>query len=120
MKNYIFQACTACQTKWKSQPDFLSDPNLSIVGLQVSFEDLIEGLILFNHSCGTTFSLPVSQFQNLYDGTIFPDRATDSDECPAYCLNKEDLRPCPAQCECAFVREIVQKIKKWPKNTTMA
>ncbi len=115
MAKNIFTQCTACNRCWLNQTDFLSDPAISIVGLQVSFEDLVEGLVMFNHTCGTTFSVEVSMFKSLYDGTVFSERMTGSEECQGYCLNREELRPCPAKCECAYVREIVQKIKEWPK-----
>lgn len=40
----------------------------------------------------------------------------DTDKCSDYCLNKDDLRPCPVECECAYVREVIQIIKHWTKN----
>ena len=116
MGKKIFTQCTVCNKRWLNQSDFLSDPSITIIGLHVSFEDLVEGLVMFNHTCGTTFSVEVSKFQSLYDGIVFTERATGSEECSGYCLNKEDLRPCPAKCECAYVREIIQKIKEWPKG----
>jgi hypothetical protein len=27
------------------------------------------------------------------------------------------VEPCPSQCECAYIREILQIIRNWPKNT---
>jgi len=72
------------------------------------------GFFLFNHSCGTTLARPVAEFQDLYDGPLFASRATGSEECPGYCLRQEDLRGCPAECECASVRAIIQIILAWP------
>ena len=110
-----FKQCTSCAVEWRSQEEFLADPAVTLLGLQVCFNNLLEGLIMFNHTCRTTFSIEVSKFENLYEGTIYPERATGSEECPGYCLNERELKPCPAKCECAYVREILQVIKNFPK-----
>lgn len=109
-----FAQCTMCQRAWETRAAFLGDPNLRIIGYQVAFTNLAEGLFLFNHSCGTTLARPVGEFRDLYAGPFFADRATGSDECPGYCLRRGELRGCPAQCECASVREIIQIILNWP------
>lgn len=111
-----FKQCTSCAHQWQDQEEFLADPDVTLLGLQVCFENLMEGLILFNHSCRTTFSVEVSRFGNLYQGPIYSDRLTAAEECPGYCLNERQLKPCPAKCACAFVREILQVIKAYPKK----
>jgi hypothetical protein len=113
----IYKTCTLCGFVWESRHQMLCDPNVVLVGYQVNFEQLVAGLFLFNHSCGTTFSLPAKSFRDLYDGEVFIDRAVGSDQCPGHCLHKSNLMPCPAQCECAFVREIIKRIKNWPKTS---
>lgn len=110
-KQQEFKTCPNCGKVWKDRYDFIDDLENEIVGYQVSFKELEAGLFLFYHSCGTTLALPVAPFLDLYDGEIFEERATGSDECPEYCLQKDNLDPCPARCECAFVREIIQIIK---------
>jgi hypothetical protein len=97
---------------------FLGDPNLTIIGYQVSFEELVEGLFLFNHSCETTLGVKAGKFQDLYPGPIFDNRLSGKADCPEYCLRRNDLRPCPAKCEFAYVREIIQIIRNWPKAHT--
>jgi hypothetical protein len=111
-----FKTCTVCKRIWGTRVEFLDDPDTSFVGYQVHFKDLTEGLFLFNHSCGATMTLRAGLFKDLYDGPIFGDRLTGTDHCPGYCLLERELRPCPARCECAFVREILQHIKDWPKK----
>jgi hypothetical protein len=110
-----FARCTLCRRAWKTRAEFLADPHLRIIGYQVAFHNLANGLFLFNHSCGTTLARPVGAFQDLYDGPVFASRATGSDECPGFCLRKDELRGCPAQCECAYVRAIIQLLLDWPK-----
>jgi len=111
----IFKKCAKCQTVWESRDAFLQDPDLDIVGYQVSFSDLNEGLFYFNHSCKTTLAIYAGEFTDLYHGPIFGNRATGTEECPGHCLHKSVLRPCPVKCECGFVREVLQIIRNWPK-----
>lgn len=111
-----FKGCPNCKQQWDSQQTFLNDQALEIVGYQVNFKDLRSGLFLFNHSCGSTLALGVDTFQNLYDGEIYQERATGTDNCPGLCLHEHELGVCPTHCECAYVREIIQIIKNWPKG----
>ncbi len=46
----------------------------------------------------------------------FEERKTSGEDCPGYCLHETELRSCPAHCECAYIREIIQRIKTWVKN----
>jgi hypothetical protein len=111
-KRPSFKVCPQCGFIWENRDSCLTDDRVKIIGYQARFEDLKAGLFLFNHSCNGTFALEAGLFTDLYDGPIFQKRETGSDDCPEYCLNKECLDLCPVQCECAFVREIIQVIKK--------
>lgn len=111
-----FKRCPMCKFIWESQEEFLDDAKLSIVGYQVNFAKLGEGYFLFNHSCGTTLAVEVGKFQTIFNGPIYAERETGGDACLKYCLHVHELRPCPAKCECAYVREIIQIIKNWPKS----
>ena len=111
----LFNECSPCGAKWVSRDDFLEDPEIEIVGYNANFDDLLSGTFLFNHTCGAALSLSVRYFNGLYEGTIFTERATGSDDCPAYCLYQDQLDKCMVRCECAFVRNIIDIIKKWPK-----
>jgi hypothetical protein len=113
-----FKTCTKCGFVWPERLSFLSDPQLRIVGYQVDFDELVAGLFLFNHSCGTTFSVKAGDFRDLYNGPIFKERLNGTEKCPSYCLYQNDLHPCPAKCECAYVLEITQVVLKWPKTLT--
>ena len=115
-----FMTCGNCRKAWPTQDSFLSDPGIRIIGYQAAFAALETGGFLFNHSCGTTLALPVSRFRNLHHGPIFQTRQTGTDQCPGHCLNSDNLSPCPAQCECGFVREIIQVIRAYPAPTGAA
>lgn len=110
-----FKDCSLCGFCWKTRQDFLCDPDIEIIGYQAHFEALVAGTFLFNHACRTTLAVPAGEFQDLYDGPMFRTRATGGEDCPGHCLNRHDLSPCRAECECAYVREIVQIIRDWPK-----
>jgi hypothetical protein len=107
-----FNQCPNCSFTWKSREKFLNDADISLIGYQASFKELTAGSFLFNHSCKTTMGIAVSFFTDLYDGPVFQTRATGTAECPGLCLHQDNLNPCPVKCECAFVRKIIQKIKK--------
>jgi hypothetical protein len=110
--------CTCCGYVWRTRDAFLGDPQLEIVGYQANFDDLLLGLFLFNHrACGSTIAVPAELFRDLYEGPVYSHRATGTADCPTYCLHKSELAPCPAKCECAYVREILQIVRRWPKET---
>lgn len=108
----MFKQCSLCKHEWKEREDFINDPSLTVRGYQINFNHLKEGLFLFNHACGTTLAIPAGEFTDLYDGPIFTEHKANSPECPNYCLSETDLRPCPEECECAFVRQILYIMSK--------
>lgn len=115
----MFKLCPKCGNEWKSQDALLDDAEVELIGYQAHFEELTAGLLMFNHSCGTTFSVQVEEFSNLKTGPIFTERATGTESCPGHCNHKNNLEPCPAQCECAYVRDMLQVIKgKLPGTTS--
>ena len=111
----MFKQCTKCKQIWQNRNAYLSDPEIHMIGYQVNFEDLQLGFFLFNHmSCATTLAIHAAQFIDLYEGPVYSQSKTGTDECDEHCLHKNDLEPCGSQCECAYVREIIQIVKSWP------
>jgi hypothetical protein len=115
-----FKTCPSCGHAWPDLDAFLGDPDLRLVGYQVNFARLAAGFFLFNHSCRTTLALPVEPFLGLRDGPVFRDRKTGTDECPGFCLHRDELGPCPATCECAYVRDVMQDILSHPRPAATA
>lgn len=107
-----FMLCPNCGFSWMTRSAFLDDEHVFLVGYQVNFVSVREGFFLFNHVCGTTFTVGVREFADLHHGPVFSGKLTGTDACPGHCLHKNNLEPCPAECECAFVRDIIQQIKK--------
>ena len=112
----MFKKCPLCNHLWQKREDFLADSDLEIIGYQVCFEGVKEGLFLFNHRCNTTLALKVQAFDELYEGVRYDFAATGTDKCSGFCLHIEELNACNAKCKYAYVREIIQIIRKWPKG----
>lgn len=112
----VYKRCPKCGVAWPSQDAFLSDPSTMFVQYEVQFTDLGAGQFLFNHACDTTLPVPACDFRHLYNGPVYEERMTGGTGCPGYCLHKEETRPCPARCSCAYVREVLAIIKDWPKR----
>lgn len=116
MKKPPFKTCPKCGVVWQTLKDFLVDPALEQTGYQVNFTDLRGGLFYFTHTaegCETTMAVPVEQFTSLSDRTFLANCQTEEQEgCSNHCIRKEDLSLCPVECECVWVREVMQIIKE--------
>jgi len=114
MKLEPFKICPSCKTVWPTMEDYLSDPELNVVGYQVAFDDLLGGLFIFNHfhnDCGTSMAIPVKKFVSLSELPILNKRIECPEKCPGLCMHADELGPCPVKCECTWVREVLQTIK---------
>jgi len=114
----VFETCPMCNEVWADREAFLSDPRVAVVGYQADFEALETGLFLFNHrkrKCGTTLVVETGRFMDLAAGPTYRKRLTGTKECSEYCLKQDELRPCPAHCECAYVRDLLQVVRNWKK-----
>jgi hypothetical protein len=95
----------------------MQDENTKLVGYQANFYHLELGFFLFNHlTCESTIAIPAGLFKDLYAGPVFAERMAGTEVCQRFCKDVEALDPCEAQCECAYVREILQIIRNWPKE----
>jgi hypothetical protein len=115
-----FKTCPLCREHWNSREEFLDDPQIELIGYQVNFEALELGLFLFNHhTCETTMAIRAKHFKDMHKEPVYTERLTGTEKCPNYCLHKEILEKCPSQCECAYVRDILQIIRSWSKKQPM-
>ena len=113
----MFKKCSLCSYPWKDRNAFLSDPDIEIIGYQASFDEVKDGLFLFNHECKTTLALQVILFDDLYRGPRCDMALAETEECSGYCLDINALSTCSAKCKYAYVRDIIQIIRKWPKSS---
>jgi len=97
----------------QSRDDFLVDPSVCLVGLQVNFKGNEPGHYLFNHilgdnNCNTTLAVEVEAFLSLYKGNIFAEIKFGSPACEEHCGNVTNLAQCPVECKNAVSRKIMQ------------
>lgn len=119
-ENKFFKTCPMCGHVWQTRKDLLEDPDTMIIGYQANFNHLELDLFLFNHLiCKGTFALSAINFIDLYDGPIYSRHLTGTSLCPGHCLQQDNLQACPRQCECAYIRNIIQIIKSWPVQTSV-
>ena len=116
----MFKECPTCQHKWETREELLNDPTLRLVGYQVNYVDLEAGLFLFNHDideCGTSLAIDAGEFTDMHKGEIFEDHTKETvSNCPGYCDERRFLGPCSEKCECSYVRDVLDKVKEWPKD----
>ena len=116
--NDYFKKCTLCGKKWKNREDLLNDPEVAIIGYQMHFKSLRKGILLFNHTCKGTFGIKAEFFQDLYPEKEYKKNFFGTNECKQLCTNESDLTRCPNDCECSWVREIIQVIKNWHEEAS--
>ncbi len=112
-KPIVFKNCPMCSASWRDRDHFLMDTTLHLNGYQVDFDRLEAGLFCFTHEidgCQSTMAIEAGKFFDLNSGERFNERKTGSNECPLYCLKSESLERCPFNCECAFVRDLIDII----------
>ena len=119
LSSAYFKHCATCQFDWPSRDFFLADPAVTLIGYMPHFENLKLGLFLFNHvspSCGTTLAVSAGAFTDIYQGEGFTEDLYGSPGCLGLCDRWLDTSRCTQKCECAFIREVMQVVKQWPKQ----
>jgi hypothetical protein len=114
-----FKVCTNCGEVWQDRDIFLTDPDLHLEGYQVNFMALGEGLFLFTHrteECGSTIAITADRFTDMHDGPLFEENLNGKDGCDGSCLHTGIIDSCKAKCECAYVRDVLTKVKEWDKK----
>ncbi len=112
----FFKTCPMCGKTWKTRDEFLKDRHLELLGYQANVEDLEHGLFLFTHNkveCGTTLSVAVKLLLDLNPGQRYPRLKFGTKECSGFCLKYANLEECEAECEGAFVRDLIKIVKEY-------
>jgi len=111
----VFKTCNNCGISWKTRSEFIDCPSITLMGYQSNFDSVDEGLFLFNHtikSCGSTVAVPVAKFTDLYTGERYSDPRFGAEECKRRCIDQSNIELCEAKCRYAYVREILQILRK--------
>jgi hypothetical protein len=111
----IFKECPMCSAVWKDRDDFIGDNSVVLNGYQTNFEYLEYGLFYFTHEvdgCFSTMAIKADEFYDLNPQQKFTERKTFTEVCPGHCLDKSNLEMCYAECECAYVRDILGTLQQ--------
>jgi hypothetical protein len=107
--------CRMCGKVWGSLDEVVADEDLALAGYQARFDRPSDGLILVTHDragCGTTMGFAVSVLRPLYEGPQHCERMALSETCSRQCLDENRLEVCGAACDMAWVREVMQSIRR--------
>jgi len=110
-----FKRCPLCGAVWPDCRDFVTDLTLQVEGYQACLVGSDYGMILLTHraeGCGTTLGVRTAHLKVLYDGPEWPERMTGLEPCRLFCLNWEILEECTVQCELAWVRQVLQWLRR--------
>ena len=107
--------CGRCQKQWTVWREFLVDPEVQLLGLQLVQSMPDRNLLVFDHTCGTSISVLVNQlrpFMPSSEDTGGADSAepVSSEECTRLCVDLEQLVACDRPCPRARDRRLAQAI----------
>ena len=116
-----FKTCTLCETRWASRNAMMADPDVALLGYQAFSKDPVEGMLLFNHlTCRTTLAVKVRSFQDLRQDGGQTRTLAGTDACSGHCASTTNLETCTRPCRGAWVRQVLQTVKTWPKSARPA
>jgi len=110
-----FKTCSKCEHVWACLADVVVDGTLEVNGYQASFDAPEEGLVLVTHAaedCQTTLAVVAIELRPLYDGPEYTERKTLTDECSRQCLYEGKLEVCEAECDMAWIRRVLQYLRR--------
>jgi hypothetical protein len=112
-----FQTCGSCKQAWPDLDGFLLDPGVRLVGLFFHERLLEMSLLVFEHDCGTSISVPARRFRHLLPAP--PDEEPDDPpgtvECQGHCRRLEDFGGCNQPCSNARDRDLMRLILRMKK-----
>ena len=107
--------CGRCHRQWVVWHDFLVDPEVQLLGLQLVQSMPDRNLLVFDHICGTSISVLVNQLRPFVPGSegaadAGSSELVSSEECTRLCLDLEHLVACDRPCPRARDRQLAQAI----------
>jgi len=110
-----YKTCPMCRKIWPRLHDLVRDRLLRLVGYQAAVPEPEKGLLLFTHEmdgCNSTLAMPARDFRFMYDGPVYSECNFGEPTCESHCLEHSDLEACAAQCCMAWVRAVIQYIRR--------
>ena len=108
-----FRICGSCEKRWASSYDFVVDPEIRLLGLQLVPNSPKGNLLVFGHRCGTSISVFTNRIRDLVadpDEDADPDPVVSFEECHRHCRKLKDLVACDRLCPKAGDRRLVRAI----------
>jgi len=103
-----FRECGACGRVWRQWREFILDPGVRLLGLQLAPGMQEANLLVFEHSCGSSISVLASRLRHLV-----PDDEPDdlrslygTEACAEHCRVIENLARCDQACANARDRRL--------------
>jgi hypothetical protein len=116
-----FRLCGCCQHAWATWHEFVLDPDLRLLGLQVVPGAADANVLVFDHCCGSSISVLVRRVRHLLpdvDDTALPPVEVGLDTCRRHCRDLEAFLACERACPKARDRRIVQAIVRLRQGAT--
>jgi hypothetical protein len=102
-----FRNCGSCGYAWKTWEEFVHDPKLTLLGMQIMETHPAANLIVFEHSCGSSVSVLASRLRHLlpefqrYRLALF-----GTGKCSDHCRTVDNLALCDRPCANARDRRL--------------
>ena len=110
-----FKHCTMCGTSWRDLAEFVTDFQLRVEGYQACFPQPDLGLVMLTHradGCGTTLAVAAAELRPLYDGPEFTEHRVGQEDCEKHCLQVKDIEECDVECDMAWIRTVMQYLRR--------
>ena len=110
-----YKSCPLCGRIWHAPADMVCDQTLKLNGYQADVPNPEKGLLLFTHEsdgCYSTIGVYAIDFRFMHDGIIYPECHFQQADCEGRCLDESDLEICHAHCCMAWVRDVIQYIRR--------
>lgn len=108
----VFKVCGSCRHTWLTWEDFVTDPEVRLLGLQSPTTLPDATVLVFEHFCGSSVSILTRRLHHLvpdHPAVDWPSlRGTD--KCPGHCFDRADRAPCDQRCRHALDRDILALI----------
>jgi hypothetical protein len=108
-----FKRCATCGSAWAAWDDFVLDPAVRLLGLQVVAGSPDFNALVFEHRCGNSLSVLAPRLRHLLpEAEREAPTLMGTDQCRGHCRFLEDLAACDAPCGNARDRKLILLVER--------